>query len=264
MILSRRVTLGDVQLDEVDESIVIQSIIPGAAKRNTQSVNRMGGYGNRITQETWDPMETQVTFAINKPKKELAARRTVYDLVTVWAMKGGWLKTNEMPGRAMYVERAYMPAGSDMRDWLKEYTISFRNFSVPFWQDEAPISGSTGVANESAVVLTVGGNIRTVMDLYFTNMSGRTINDLTITIGKHGKLQLANLGLPGGGAVYVNHENDGVMRVTMIVNGVSTSIMEKMDASSTDDTYANPGQVTVSFAASRAGVLSASCRGRYL
>ena len=64
MILSRRVTLGDVQLDEVDESIVIQSIIPGAAKRNTQSVNRMGGYGNRITQETWDPMDTTVTFAI--------------------------------------------------------------------------------------------------------------------------------------------------------------------------------------------------------
>ena len=49
MILSRRVALGGVQLDEIHEAIVIRSIDPGVPNETINAVERMGGAGQRIT-----------------------------------------------------------------------------------------------------------------------------------------------------------------------------------------------------------------------
>ena len=51
MILSRRVALGGIELDELDESIVIRSFDPGVPHESTGAENRAGGFGSREGQE---------------------------------------------------------------------------------------------------------------------------------------------------------------------------------------------------------------------
>ena len=65
MILSKRVALGGVQLDEIHESIVIRSIDPGVPDETVQTTSRMGGAGQRITGSHWETLEVAVNFAIN-------------------------------------------------------------------------------------------------------------------------------------------------------------------------------------------------------
>ena len=265
MILSRRVALGGAYLDEVHESIVIKSVVPGAAQKKTQSVSRMHGAGNRITSETWDPLKTQVTFGIDLPKTELALRREIYDAVTAWALRRGWLTTNEMPNRQMYVDRITMPAGSDMRDWTKDYTIELTAYNVPFWQGNvmAAVSGSNSASGSTRISLD--GNENSVLNFTFENTSGKKITDLTV-ITNGGKLVLQNMELNGGQSVVVDHGNDGLLRVMQRVPGAVTtsySIMSAVHYSSSDDLYIRPGDSTVTFSATRAGRLSINCRGRY-
>ena len=262
MILSRRVALGGAYLDEVHESIVIKSVVPGAAQKKTQSVSRMHGAGNRITSETWDPLKTQVTFGIDLPKTELALRREIYDAVTAWALRRGWLTTNEMPNRQMYVDRITMPAGSDMRDWTKDYTIELTAYNVPFWQGNvmAAVSGSNSASGSTRISLD--GNENSVLNFTFENTSGKQINDLTV-ITNSGKLVLNDMSLAGNASVIVDHGNDGILRVQKKTGASVMSIMSCVHYSSSDDLYIRPGDSTVTFSATRAGRLSINCRGRY-
>ena len=263
MIMSRRVALGGVQLDELHESIIIRSVVPGTPKHNIQSVSRMNGMGNRITTENWEPLQTTVTWAINLKKNDLAARRAVYDLVTAWAMKCGWLTTNEMPDRQMYADRVILPEGADMRDWTRDFTTQFTAYNVPFWQGNR-ISAAVGtVASGGSVVIIPDGNIDTVLEFTFTNMSGKEITNLTVNVGSKSKMVLENIALPANGQVVLGHGNDGIMRIIKKVGGTETSILANVNASSSDDLYISPVATTVSFSASRAGSMSISCRGRY-
>ena len=83
MILSKRVALGGDYLDELDDSIVIRSVDPGVAHESTGTVNRMGGWGSRLTNQHWESRDVTVSFAIDIPKREL----TVSSL-GVWTAEG--------------------------------------------------------------------------------------------------------------------------------------------------------------------------------
>ena len=272
MILSRRVALNNVQLDEVHESVIIRSVVPGVPNESISSVSRMHGTGNRITTRNWQPLETTVNFAIDLPKEDLEGRRAVYDTVTAWALQGGWLSTNEMPNRYMYVDKTVMPGGADLRDWTRDYPLTFKAYNIPFWQSEL-VSATSGVTNSGMIALNVAGNMDTVMDCTFTNHSGKTINDLSIAVYRgsaaigtppYSSIVLENIGLASGGVITLTHSTDGIMRIWRTQGGETVSILDKMSASSSDDSYIGTGINYVSFYASRAGVLTASCRGRYL
>jgi hypothetical protein len=110
MILSRRAALGGVQLDEIHERIVIRRIDPGVPYEVTDAVDRMGGVGQRVTGQHWQTLEVNITYAIDVPKREMALRRQIFDAVNTWALRKGWLTTNEMPNRRFYVEKVIVPA----------------------------------------------------------------------------------------------------------------------------------------------------------
>ena len=103
MILSRRVKLGDVYLDSLDSSIVVRRVDTGVPHESVSAVNRMGGFGQRMTSQHWETLEVAVTFAIDLPKTSLTARRAVFDSVKDWANHKDWLKTNQMPGKRMFI-----------------------------------------------------------------------------------------------------------------------------------------------------------------
>ena len=257
MILSKRVALGGVQLDELHERIVIRSIDPGVPTETTQATPRMGGYGQRITAQHWDTLEVSVSFAINIEKRLMAERRAVFEAVTAWAMKKGWLTVNWLPNRRLWVDKVVIPGSGDVWDWTAEYTIVFRAYNVPFWQDELPAQMSSGTASSGRVWLAAGGNIGSVLDVSFRNMSGMTINNFWVQANGN-RITLSNLGLGGSDTLAISHGTDGMLRIT----AGGSSVYNRYTGA--DDLYVNPGSVAVDFAADRAGILTVQNYGRWV
>lgn len=256
MILSRRVSLGGVQLDEIHESVVIQSMDPGVAHENVSAVNRMGGVGQRVTGQHWETLEAKVNYAINIAKGNITDRRAVFDAVNAWAKKKGWLRMNSMPGRMMYVDKVVLPSAGDLRKWTDEFPITFRAYNVPFWQDETATQVTGNTAAGGTIGLDVPGAERTVLDAVFQNKSGKEITRFSITAGSS-TIALTGLNLSGNGRLEISHGTDGLLRIT----ADGTSVYNKYTGA--DDLYADPGSVSVSWTADRAGILTVSCRGRY-
>lgn len=252
MILSRRVSLGGVQLDSLDNSIVIKSVDPSVPHESVNAVNRMGGFGQRMTRHHWETLEVSVKFAIDLPKTQMIARRAVFDKIIKWAIGGGWLTTNQMNGKRMYAEKAVIPSGGDMREWVSEYTIIFRAYGVPFWQDDTATADVSGA-------LTVPGIIRTVCDAEIENGGSSTIDSMTVTAG-NSTMEFSGLGLAAGETLKIGHGNDGVLWIRIYSDNTYRSVLDKRTGGSADDLYVDPGVRSVS---ASSGTASFSCYGRY-
>jgi hypothetical protein len=267
MILSRRIALDDAWLDEVDNSIVIRSINVGTPKENVQAVNRMGGAGQRITTTHWETLETSVTFAIDLPKTDLIGRRRVFDAAVKWANKTGWLKVNYMPGKWMYVDKTVFQGSGDLWNWTEEFTFTFRAYNVPFWQSDFISKDAHGTSVED-VKIEVPGNVESVMDASIMNSSGAKISYLTIYTKKSNKtiatIKLDGIELAANWMLSISHGTNGIMEITKTNGRETVSLMSLLKASSSDDLYIRPGQMTISYTAERLVHAVFSFRGRYL
>ena len=256
MILSRRAALDGVQLDEVHQKVVIRSIDPGISKQNITAVDRMGGAGQRVTGEHWSTIDATVTFAINVPKREMELRRQIFDAVISWAMGGKWLTFNNMPDRRLYVDKVVLPSSGDLWNWQAEYTITFRAYNVPFWQQAEPVVVKKANITKGSVVIDVGGTAESVLDITFKNISGKEITNFKVTAdGK--ALTLNGVKLGGTETLTINHGTDGLLRIkagSRNVYGIYTG---------DDDLTVKPGKRTVTIEATRAGELTVTSYGRF-
>ena len=263
MKLTRRVSFGGVQLDTVDASIVVRSADPGVPQESVSAAGLFGGWGQRITSRHWDMIEASVTFAIDLPKKSVEARRTVFDKAIKWAANAAnrELTMTPMGTRKLIVDSVVLPGSGDLWNWTDEYTIGFRAYFVPFWQDATATTVTDTLVADTEKVKTVSvpGSAPNVLDVSFKN----TANSATATfeVNVNGKtLKLTSLALANGKYLLITHGTDDILRITE--DGVSA--YGKQTAGGAEDLYLNPGNNTVKVKASTAGEIILSCKGRYL
>ena len=258
MILSRRVSLGGVQLDELHEAIVIRSVDPGVPHEEAGAVSRMDGWGMRMTGQHWESLDAEVTFAINVDKRAIQLRRDIFDAVVAWANRPkNYLRYNGMGDRRLYIDKVVVPGSGELRNRNAEYTIVFRAYSIPFWETETPTQVSRSNITSGTVQIDVGGTAPGVLDLEFRNISGKTIDDFAVTAGNR-TMTLSGVGITASETLVLSHGTDGILRIT----SGSRNVYGKMTGA--DDLYVNPGTVNVSVAATRAGALTVSNRARWL
>lgn len=262
MILSRRVSLGNVHLDEIDDAVVIRGVDTGVAHENVNAVNRMGGFGQRMTQQHWEALEVGVTFAIDVNKRDLARRREVFDKVMAWASQKAWLRTTSQPGKRMRVDKTIFPSAGDLRDWTNEYTITFRAYGVPFWQEVSPAGMEVESIREGGITFEVGGTVPTVADVTAQNISGQTINTMTITVGGNSFI-FEKLALAGGETLFISHRSDGVLQLRAGTEGNTRSVFSLRTPASADDLVCGPGTVSVDIVSQRAVRLTVTAAGRF-
>ena len=256
MILSRRVALGSSYLDQLDSRIVIRSVDPGVPHEEVSAENLMGGSGQRITGQHWQNIDVAVSFAIDIPKKQLAARKEVFDKVIKWALGKGWLTVNYISGRRLWVDKVVVPGSGDLFEWTNEYTITFRAYGVPFWQDSAATTSTSGS-------ITVPGTVTTVCDAEITNASGSTIDTMTVTVGSS-SFEFSGLGLADGERLVIGHENDGTLYIRKYTgSSYYVRVMDKRSGGSADDLYVEPGDNTITITGGTV-TASVSCYGRYV
>ena len=256
MILTRRVALGGVQLDEIHEAIVIRGVDAGVTHETISAVSRMGGFGQRVTGKHWDSLDVSVRFAIDIPKKRMEERKAVFDAVIAWARAKGWLTFNYLTNKRMWVDHVVFPDSGDMWDWTGEFTITFRAYNVPFWQDEIPNQAGADLSSGGRLYVTVGGNVESVLDVTFQNRSGMVIQNFQISTPVS-SIVLTDISLGGSETLTISHGTDGLLRI----RAGSRSVYEKYTG--TDDLFVNPGVVTVDWSATRAGRITVQSYGRY-
>ena len=262
MILSERVSIGGKQLDEIDEMIVIRRVDTGVTHEAVQAANRMGGFGQRMTMQHWETLEVNVTFAIDISKRDLARRREVFDAVMAWAKKKGWLRTTAQPDKRMYAEKVVLPAAGDLRDWTKDYTITFRAYGVPFWQEVSPATLEVNSISNGTRSFEVGGIERTVADVTAKNISGQTITDFAITIGSS-TFTFKGLNLTGAETLRIYHGTDGLLKIRAETASESRNVFSLRTPESADDLYVDPGVVSVKVESKRAVKLTVEAAGRW-
>ena len=258
MILSKRVALGGVQLDEIHERIVVRRIDAGVPHENLQAVNRMGGAGQRLTGQHWESKDVTVGFAIDLPKEAFELRRQIWDRVISWALGKGWLTCNEAPGKRMYVDKVVLPGIGDLWEWTNEYTLTFRAYAVPFWQDETAAQVVSNNITSGRLWMDVPGHFRTVADVQLKNISGMTIPNLSVNAGGNA-ITLNGVNLTASETLTFSHGTDGYLRIT----AGSRNVYGYRTAGSADDLYLDPGSRAIDVSATRAVKATVAAFGRY-
>lgn len=269
MILAHRVALNGAQLDELDDRINIKSIEEGAGKESVSAVSMSGGIGQRITNRHRDTLEITVKFSITLEEDgqaTLEERESLLETINAWAVGGGYLTVNYKPNRRIYVVCAQAPGAGDIYEWTSVYTITFRAYALPYWEEEAAVTGTTAIAASGSVTMAVNGSAETDMEITLANQSGMQIN--TVTINAAGKkMYFENLGLNGSESLIIAHTITEERRYLQIYikSGSSTrSAMAKRTAASVDELTVKPGNRSISFSADRACKMTASVRGRFV
>ena len=262
MILTRRVSLGNVQLDKVDSRIVITAVEEADGKDNISATAAARGFGQRITSRRRDTLDVTVKFKMMIRKDDMAGRSELLEKVNAWAAPGGWLRVAHRPKRRLMVTLAQAPGAANLWMWTEEYSIVFRAYSVPYWEDdeETVLTGKT--IKTGSLNIQVPGNAKTDMRLRVENMSGVLINWLALAVDGN-KMEYNNLHLEAGQTLVIDYrETQDLYTLRMRIG--SRSVLNLRTADSADEFPVNPGLVGVSWGCDRALRVTASCRGRYL
>lgn len=274
MQLKRRAALNGAQLDEIDERILIQAIEPAAGKETSATVTLWGADGSRVTAQHREYLDITVQFSLDIRGNAYTERSELLERINAWATGVGTVKTNggnvltvsTKPGRKLVVVPWQLPGDGDALKWTNRYTITFRAYGVPYWQDE--IGNRLQVADADSLnrQLGVPGNMDSTLDAEFLNTSGARIDSFTIRTGIS-TIALANLGLKNRETLVITHEDNGrrnLLRIYIVDrDGETRSAMDKRTTESSDDLRAESGTIRVRMNAGGPGTLTLISAGRY-
>ena len=235
MQLKRRVALGGTQLDSLDNRILISGIDEAAGKETISAVSVGAGNGQRITGRRRDTLDITIKFTMNIKNSDMAARSTLLDKVNKWAQPGGVLTVGHRSGKRLNVVLAQAPGGGDMFNWTNEYTVVFRAYTVPYWEN-------------------------TVADVTIVNKSGDTLDAVSLTINNC-IIGFSGLGLANNGSLVIDHVTAGGVYAMRAKIGTTSVLAKKTGA---DEFVMKPGANSISWTAGGDVAITVSARGRYL
>lgn len=266
MILAHRVALDGVQLDSIDDRILISRVETADGKESISTVDAWGPYGSRVTKIHRSSLDITIKFRIRLRKRSMSEREEVLEKVNAWAYAGGWLTTNNKPGRQIRVFRAQAVGVGDPWDWTKEYSLIMRACGVPYWQQSTPDAASVDDKVNASLSVVTAGSETGVMDITFDNTSGGTINSFEISNGEN-TISFTSLGLADGERLVIDHHDNGkrcILRMRIRnTSGNHRSVLSKRSVDSSDDLYTTPGSHQVTMSAGGRGDLTVKIYGRF-
>lgn len=206
-----------------------------------------------------------MTYAINIPKNKMKKRREVFDLVNAWAKDPGYIKLPESIGdRRLYADKVILPNSGDLWNWNAEYTIVFRAYSIPFWEESvetfspAATAKAKKINKTGSVSIEMPGTAPSVIDLEFANISQNVINNISFQVGKKPAMTFTGINLAATETLTISHTTDGLIRC----RAGSRNVYSYMGGA--DDLVVDPGLNEIAVTATRAGEIRVHGRGRWL
>ena len=259
MILKRRVALGGVQLDSLDNRIIIKSIDEAAGKESISAVSLGAGNGQRITAKRRDTLDVTVKFALKIKNDDMAARSTLLDTVNAWARPGGWLTVGHRSGKRLNVILAQAPGGGDICAWSNEFSMTFRAYAQPYWEDATATTVTLSQDDEGTGSITVPGSAETVAEVSIQNKSGSSISTVAVTVNGCG-MAFSGLSMANNDVLVIDHLQTGRTYALRAMVGISSVLANKTGA---DEFILKPGENDISYSAGGDVIVTVSARGRY-
>lgn len=260
MILSRRVSLNDVQLDSLDERIIISGFEEDEPNESFRTAELYFTAGSRVTNRHLGQKKITVKFLLKVKKANFAARNEILEKITGWANGGGTLKSTSRPERQISVTSTKKPRISDPRKWDSEYQIIFEAIEKPYWENTTEESQTLAQESEGGGTITMDGNTWATADALIQNKSGGTINTLSLTVNGY-TMSFTDLGLANNAYLTIDHtdvKGNAVLRVRI---GETSKLANK---TGDDEFILVPGDNTISYSADGDVIVTVSARGRYL
>lgn len=267
MILSRRVALDGVQLDESHARIAIQGMQTGKPKGDGNAAARYGGSGSRRIPPHRESLDVVISFSIVIKRGQADEREAALEAANAWAAiaeNGAWMTWSTKPGRRIRVwleEPAVM--GDARSDANKNFSIRFRAYGVPNWQESESSYTTLEAGMQGSGSLVVGGNTKTCAEIRAENVSGAAISWVEVSAGTS-TIRMENIGMAAGETLIIDHDPEGLIRLRILGATGSRSILDKRTDGSANDLWVSPGYVQISFASQRAIQVTAEARGRFL
>lgn len=257
------VALNGQYLHELDDTIVTQSVNIAAPQltRYTAEVPGNGAFCGTVKRKM---MEVRVGFSIIS-KRDFSGRVETYNKVMAWAMGGGMLTTTGHDGKFLQVVCDALPDLGSVRDWTRSHEITFRAYTVPYWQDEAvsEVSGRVGASAPVTMTLPVGGTADTPLNVTALVRSG-TMNSLTVTVGKQ-RIGLTGLNAIAGEAVTIATDEHGFTDIFVTgIAGTRRNALSCRTKASHDELTVSPGAASVEVICGADADVTLSARGRWV
>lgn len=190
------------------------------------------------------------------------ARAEVLEKINAWAAAGGELTVDYKPGRRLNVILAQAPGEGSLWDYTKEFTLTFRAYAIPYWED-AVASGTSfnAAAGTGSRSIIIEGSAKTQCDVSVANTSGQTMNTCSLSVGGQG-MSFTGLGLASGETLVIDHV-DGLVRIRIRGTGGAYRSAMAMRTGA-DDYMVVPGTVACGYTLEKAGRITVGWRARYL
>ena len=267
MKLQRRVKLGDVWLDEVDDRIVISSVEPADGRENISATETAAGFGQRVTRKKRTTLDLVIKFRMLEHGRNvtgLMERSQLLEKINAWAAPGGVLKLNYRPGRRLNVILVQAPGEGSLWDYTKEFQMTFRAYTIPYWEDNSATSEAIGGnVNKKSKAITIEGSAPTQCNVELENKSGAKIDRVKkVYVGGNEMVFSSGIALMGNETLVIDHR-DGLVRCRIRDSGGSYRNVMKYRTGANDFTV-EPGSVTCGYETDRACLMTVSWRSRYL
>ena len=260
MILKRRVALDGVQLDSLDNRILITGIDEAAGKETISAASIGAGNGQRITNKRRDTLDITVKFTLNIKNDDMAGRSTLLDAINKWAYAGGVLTVGHRSGKQLQVVLAQAPGGGDQFNWGTDFTMVFRAYGLPFWEDTTATTVTLTQGSSGTDSITMPGSTFTNGEASIQNKSGSTISEVSLTVNGC-TMSFTGISLTNNAYLTIDHIQNGGIYVLRARIG-NTSVLANKTGD--DEFILKPGSNSITFTAGGSVITTVSAKGRYL
>ena len=202
--------LNKKSLSAIDPAVCIRDIAYDATRFATTMSDKTGRDGQRVLDR--HARSTSVVITIEIHEQDVARRQDVCSRVQAWAMGGGVLTTNDKRGQQLNVICDNPPVITSALKWTQTLKIAFTAYEQPFWEDEYPRSVPLNGTNVIKSLYVPGIGALTRVTASAKNVSGGTIDSLTLKAGGS-TFDFAELALADGETITIDYDENGMLRI---------------------------------------------------
>lgn len=233
MITRYDVCLDGISLAHLDPDIAVLDIQQEPGQISTQALSLINGHGY-ITGRSKDQPRITVTFEIHT--YDITRRQAIMQMITAWAMAGGYLTASDRPGQRIRVVCDQLPAYG-VKAWTGALQIVFEAYSLPYWEDAYSTVITATNQTKSAHVPGNAPRMLARAKVDVTVTANAALTGFMVTTGDT-RIALNGLSLSSGSKVVFSHDENGILS---IMQG-STSLLPKRSTASSDDLLVECGR----------------------
>ena len=230
-----RVSLGNVQMDTLNDSLLILDVAYSPVDMQDRQYTTANLDGYDVSSTYYGQQAVTVTFELHI--YDVAKRNAACQKVNEWAMSSKIMRTNDRADQYISVSCKQFASIESARNWTDPLTLVFVTDYIPFWCSNTAKTLTVDGKNARGS-LKLDGNISDAL-VNVTATAKATVKSFQVTVGNY-KLKVTGITVANGQTIVIDYIRNRYLRIR--ANGAS--VMSKLDPASSDNLKAACGGTT--------------------